>query len=251
MPDETQVAPDSSAQATTPADNQDSPLETDTSVQEPGETAQLKVAIDGETSQDSNTTEQQAEQIPLWEKKGFKNEEEFARSFDESRSTLGRLHREKASLAKRTKTYEDYINGKLETEDLTAHIKNQESEQKKIDDQYELGNEKAKLAIEIFKVQNDKLGDKDMVTIINLAQGSNSTVLSERLDYGFQAYKGIQTQAEEKIIRAAAKKTQEEMSLNSEVVTGSSNKTEPPKFPDFKNMSDEDFAKYRQNVLSQ
>lgn len=274
---ETQETPESSAQVSTPADNQSPPSEQSTTVpdvQGPDSAAQTPpettTPSEGQSSSDVNAQTSSAGQADPsasppgeteqeWGKRGFKSEEEFYHSADEARSTLGKLYREKAALEKENQQYRDYSAGNLETDDIEKHIASQRTETDRQLEQQDIADERtslvhkqAKLAIEIFKTQHKGQGrefDEDDINLIcKLSTGSQDRDMNRRLDYGFEKFEQFQAKAK----RLSANQQQTLMSEKSEVGTGSSTKTETSQLPSFKtnDMDSKDFAEYRRSVLS-
>lgn len=250
-------APEQSAQAPSAADNQSPPSQSDAQgqVETPQEGQEPQVPA-GEVVDTKDTapetpaveTQPKEETIPYWQSQGFNSEAEFVASYGEQRKTLGTLHRKTAELEKSTQIYQDFLDGKLDIEkdDVKQHVETARTEAAKKSDedarQMGIKNQEANLALERFKVRHagENLTNQKVLDIISMASTSQSSDMFERLEHGLKRYKGVENAAKVGTVKA----TQDQMQADANMgPTGATAKGSDK--PDFKNMSSDEFAKYK------
>jgi hypothetical protein len=178
--------------------------------------------------------------VPEWQKRGFKSEEALYASFDEGQSTIGRVNREKALLAKENEIYQQYADGKVANSDLNGILTEQRDIARREQESATLEKERIDTALELFRLQHSELTGKDILSICRLAPQEGN--YADRLQAGKQLFESITEQAKKEAVLTQ----QQDMSEKSEVITGSSTKPEVGKLPSFKDMSSVEFKAFKQ-----
>jgi len=227
----------------TPASAAQASVDDDASNQSPPANAAQDTADAQETKDDTadNVSEKESTvdgvDEPGWKARGFKSERAFLESFDEGRRALSRTQREAAILRKKAASYEDYMDGSLDTEDIKKYVEEQSVQTQYQEEIKELRKERDITSIITFRKNHPDLSQDDVARIYQLSTDKDGT-WAQRLNSGYGVFHDILGRAK----KAQTSKTQDRMSKKGEIITGTSSPSSNT--PNFRTMSSADFENY-------